>query len=318
MGLFGNKQPEGKTLLLLDVENGSVGSALVHLQPDQPLKLFGERRANLRVLPTRDSQSLLREIQHGIHTAASHIAELAASLRQHDTTNQAGSISRAAIYLGAPWSQPDLAQGTPSFVGRMRDIVRRELELLGPMQHSFFTATGGVLGGASRALPNDDTYLLCIVGGEVTELLLVHNNNASGYATLPLGTHTLVRTMRAHGFSDAEAHSAMRLPPDHAEPMLAAQKQFAHEFEATVGTLLHHSPIKRVWVVSRGELGEWFAKALSNSANVAGLFPQGGEVRVLRASHVAPHLTAHAHEPDLLLGLHALHAEAVPTGRQVL
>jgi len=309
--LFGPKKPEGKTLLLLDIENGSVGSALVHLEPNKPLRMFGEKRAHLRVLPTRDSQSLLREIQHGVHTLASHVAELAASLRQHDNTTHVGSISRAAIYLGAPWGQPDLQAGAPNFVGRMRDIVSHELGRVGGMPHSFFTTTGGVLGGARRVLPNDDTYLLCIVGGEVTELLLVHNNASSGYATLPLGTHTLVRTMRAHGFSDAEAHSAMRLSPDHAEPMLAAQKHFAQEFEVAVGGLLEHAPVRRIWVVSRGELGEWFAKALSGSANIASLFPHGGEVRVLRAAHVAPHLTAHAHEPDLLLGLHALHAEVL-------
>ncbi len=311
MGLFGQKKPEGKTLLLLDIENGSVGSALVHLEPDQPLKLFGEKRAHLRVLPTRDSQSLLTEIRTGVRQVAEHVAHLAASLRQHNTTEHIGGISRAAIYLGAPWGQPDLASGNPNFVGRMRDIVSHELNSLGNMPYSFFTATGGVLGGASRVLPNDDTYLLCIVGSEVTELLLVHNNSSSGYATLPLGTHTLVRTMRAHGFSDAEAHSAMRLSPDHTEPMLAAQKHFAHEFEATVAPLLQHAPVRRVWVVSRGELGEWFAKALSNSANIASLFPQGGEVRVLRAAHIAPYMTVHAHEPDLLLGLHALHAEVL-------
>lgn len=311
MGLFGPKKPEGKTLLLLDIENGSVGSALVHLEPDKPLRMFGERRAHLRVLPTRDSHSLLNEICTGVHTIAQQMAELTAGLRQHNSTSQVGNISRAAVYLGAPWGQPDLAAGTPAFVGRMRDIVSRELDSLGDMPHSFFTTTGGVLGGASRALPHDETYLLCIVGSEVTELLLVHNNNASGYATLPLGTHTLVRTMRAHGFSDAEAHSAMRLSPDHAEPMLAAQKHFAQEFEVAVGGLLRHAPVRRVWVVSRGELGEWFAKALSGSATVASLFPQGGEVRVLRAAHVAPHLTAHAHEPDLMLGLHALHAEVL-------
>ncbi|HEY6019216.1 MAG TPA: hypothetical protein VIY48_04735, partial [Candidatus Paceibacterota bacterium] len=243
---------------------------------------------------------------------AEQIAEMAARLRQHDSAAPMGSISRAAIYLGAPWGQPDLVAGSPSFVDTMRDTVRHELNVLGDIEHSFFTNTGGVLGGVSRALPHDDTYLLCVVGGEVTELLLVHNHSASGYATLPLGTHTLVRTMRAHGFTDVETHSAMRLPMSNdIEPMLAAQRHFAKEFEAAVSPLLHNTNIKRVWVVSRGELGEWFAKALSNSAEIAGLFPQGGEVRVLRASHIAPHMSAHAHEPDLLLGLHALHAEVV-------
>lgn len=309
--LFGSKKPEGKTLLLLDVENGSVGSALVYLESGERPKLFGEMRRNLRILPTRDSRSLLEEIRRGAHEAVTHAATIAARLRQHGAAH-IGTPSRAAVYLGAPWGRPDLASGTPAFVGQMRDAIHDELHATGSVPPDFFTATGGVLGGVERALPYDDTYLLCIVGGEVTELLLVHKHAASGYATLPLGTHTLVRTMRAHGFSDAEAHSAMRLPTTaHQEPIRAAQTHFAEEFEAAVGPLLRFAPVRRMWVVSRGELGEWFARALSGSAGVANLFPQGGEVRVLRAAHITPHIAAHAHEPDLLLGLHALHAEVL-------
>jgi len=311
--LFGKKQPEGKTILLLDVENGSVASALVRVQEGERPKLFGEMRHSLRVLPTRDSHSLMQEIKQGLHHVALHAADVAARLRQHEATESLGTLSRAAVYLGAPWGRPDLANESPAFVGAMRDLVADELGSLGGMSHSFFTATGGVLGGTKRALPHDDTYLLCIVGGEVTELLLVHNNIASGYATLPLGTHTLVRTLRAHGFTDAEAHSATRLggTTHTAEPLRAAQEQFADEFEVAVSQLVKHMAVRRVWVVSRGELGEWFARALSNSSDIASLFPQGGEVRVLRAAHVTPHIAAHANVPDLLLGLQALHTEVL-------
>src|SRR4051812_18412130 len=114
--LFGKKQPEEKTVLILDVENGSVGSALVRLVENQPPKLFGETRIELPVLHTRDSASLMREVSRGLNHALVHAAEVAGRLRntpmgqarvQEDLQNM-GQISHSAVFLSAPWGSPNL------------------------------------------------------------------------------------------------------------------------------------------------------------------------------------------------------------------
>ncbi|KKU53746.1 MAG: hypothetical protein UX77_C0038G0001, partial [Parcubacteria group bacterium GW2011_GWA1_47_11] len=44
--LFGGKKDAERTVLILDVESGSVGSALVQLMPDKQPKLSGEMRSH--------------------------------------------------------------------------------------------------------------------------------------------------------------------------------------------------------------------------------------------------------------------------------
>ena len=62
MLFVGKKSPE-KTVLILDVESGSVGSALVRLVPKKQPKLFGETRAYAPLSMSRSGSALYTNIK---------------------------------------------------------------------------------------------------------------------------------------------------------------------------------------------------------------------------------------------------------------
>ena len=310
MGLFGQQKPEGKTVLLLDVENGSVGAALVRLEPGQQPRLIGEHREYMRAPATRDSSSLMQSIGTTARTVLGKVGEVASRLRGSSSlqARDAGVISEAKIFLSAPWGLPNLAD-KPVFVPSMEQLVRESLVgPLGGTPVSLHTAAGGMFGGARQVIPHGESYLLALVGSEISELLLVADGAPAVYATTPLGRHTVVRTLRTHaGMSDHEAHSMFALTrgPAH-EAATEASRHFAEGFADAAGDMLSRTPASKVFVVAHGKSGEWFARALSESQAVSELFPRGGVVRALGTRHVSPLLTAHSHNPDLVLGLEAL------------
>ncbi|MES2202948.1 MAG: hypothetical protein V4474_01320 [Patescibacteria group bacterium] len=307
--LFGQKKPEGKTVLLLDVDNGSVGAALVRLEVDKAPRLFGETREYMRAPATRDTQSLMQAIGTSARTVLGKAAEVAGRLRNSSSlqARDAGVISEAKIFLSAPWGLPDLA-GEPVFVPPMEQLLRESLA--GPLAGTpvtLHTAAGGMLGGARQVLPYEESYLLCLIGSEVSELLLVSGGLPSAYATAPFGRHTVVRTLRTHGgLTDEEAHSLFALRGAPHEAAAEASRHFAEGFADAAGDILTGTPAAKVFVLAHGNSGEWFARALSASPAMSELFPRGGVVRALGARHVSPFLTAHSQEPDLMLGLEAL------------
>ncbi len=331
--LFGKKKPDGKTLLLLDIEQGSVGSALLRVSPGEPLKLFGETRVSLRVLPTRDAITLLRETRGAIREALAHAAQVGSRLRNVPAQAQAagvlrdiGEISHAAVFLGAPWGVPNLESGIPAFIASMSEAVESALEeSLGSLPHTFYTATGGIMAGASRVLSFGrshtgeayDTYLLALVGGELSELVLFSKGAAAGYASAPVGRHTLVRTLRAHGLSDEETRSVTHLDINGpvTEALVLAARHFAVQLADAAAPLLARVGARRVWVLAQGaaadNASEWFARALTASGDFNALFPQGGELRALKAAYVTPYIAAHEEFPDLRLSLQALYGDGL-------
>src|SRR6185436_4770259 len=94
---------------------------------------------------------------------------------------------------------------------------------------SYHTHPSAALHGARVLLPYEDTYLLCMPTGEVTEFLSVEQGSVRSYGTLPLGRHTLLRTLQAHGgLTLPEARSTLRLSAAHLdEPLRAAQRLLA-------------------------------------------------------------------------------------------
>jgi hypothetical protein len=307
--LFGRTKPEEKTVLILDVENGSVGSALVRLQGGESPKLFGETRFDLPVLHTRDSASLMREVDVGLRHALVHAAEVAARVRNHASTEDAGMISNAAVFMSAPWGSPNLAAGQPDFASSMAALVATRIdESLGRVPQSLYTTAGAAHYSVRHILPYDERYLLCVISGEISELVLVVDGEVVGYATMPLGRHLGVRTLRSHGgLSDHEARSAMRLNASHlAEPMSAAANHYAEQLAETAADLLKLGRVEHVYIVAHDGAGDWFGKALAQSEVMTQLFPRGGTVRALRPEHIQPHIAAHAERPDLMLMLQAL------------
>src|SRR5882724_6071386 len=98
--LFGHKKPGGKTVLLLDVENGSVGAALVRLDIDKAPRLFGETREFMRAPATRDTTSLMQAIGISARTVLGKVAEVAGRLRTSSSlqAREAGVITEAKIF----------------------------------------------------------------------------------------------------------------------------------------------------------------------------------------------------------------------------
>ncbi len=321
--LFGTKKPDARTLLLLDVEQGSVGSALVRLSPGEAPKLFGETRVPLRILPTRDAVTLLRETREALRKALAYVVEVGSRLRNAPSRSRPssilhdiGEISHTAVFLGAPWGAPDFEGEMPAFVASIREMVGGSIEeSLGPLSHNFYTAAGGILSGSSRVLPHD-TYLLCMVGGELSELMLLRDGVAAGYASAPVGRHALVRTLRAHGLSDEESHSVLQLDSGglFAEPLSLAARHWAGHIADAASPLLARAGTNRIWVLAHGgskDASDWFARALSVNDDFNKLFPSGGELRALRSSYITPHIAAHALAPDLRLSLEALYSDGL-------
>ena len=303
-----------KTVLILDVENGSAGSALVQLAPDKQPKLFGEVRSHAP-LGSRVTGALLSStIKKAASDAIRHAGEVAARIRLHPKTAPLGTVGSVAVFSAPPWGKPNLGQGAPDFMPEMQQYLRGELDaVFDDVPFSFYTSAGATAFGV-RSLFAPEPCLVCTITGEVSELMRMDGQGVRAHATFPSGLHALLRTLRTHGgLSEAEARSAARLPFDSKhirEPFAAVALEFAGHFKNTVKELLSPGDLLRVRVVGAEPAGEWFARALAANESLAELFPDGGEVRALRSHHLTEHLGAHAEVPDLLLMLDALFVDS--------
>ena len=99
--LFGSSKKAARTVLLLDIENGSVAAAMAHLVPGKPPHLLTEVRLALPAHIPPHSVKLLRETQKLITEALTHIGTVAARLRTHEATDL-GHIHEASIFIAPP------------------------------------------------------------------------------------------------------------------------------------------------------------------------------------------------------------------------
>ncbi len=313
MGFFGKKKKEEeKTVLLLHVENGSVGAGLVRLGAGQP-KLFGQKRATTPVAMSLSGKALAQEVERALADTLRHVGEVAARVRLHAPTAPMGAVDRAAVFLAAPWGRPNLSTGKPDFLDSMEHSVRGKVaQSFGDLPVSLYTAAGSAAFG-TRALITEDPCLVCIITGEVSELLRMDQVGVVAHATFPSGSHALLRTLQTHGgLSPEEARSASRLPFATArmrEPFSAASTEFGRQFKEAALDVMRPGEVARIVVVAEEPVGEWFARALESVNELGELFPDGGEVRAVRPSHATAHIAAHAEVPDLPLMLAALFAD---------
>jgi plasmid stability protein len=224
-------------------------------------------------------------------------------------------VDAIAVFLAAPWGTPNLADGQPTYIPEMSTYLRRELK-------NFFNETpvslhtnAGVAAFGTQTLFAPKPCLVCSVTGEVSELMRMDGMGVQAHATIPSGTHSLLRTLRAHGnMTEEEARSMLRLPleTDHParEAARAAALEFSTHFKDAAKDLLSPGDVLRVRVLGHEPVGEWFARALASNASIAELFPDGGEVRAMHSAHLTPHIEAHAEVPDLLLLLEALFVDS--------
>src|SRR3989338_3376375 len=217
---LGKKKEEGRTVLLLDIESGSVGAALVRIAPQERPRMFGERRVHLPAGAVRPAEGLARGVEGAITNVLQTIAEVAGRLRNASANHgrqkelfDMGQVQQASIVLSAPWGRPNLASGRPDFLDGMTGFASGAVEnTFGAVPVSLHTSAAAAAYGA-RSVFGTEPALLCVVGGEITELLVLDERGVAAHATVPHGSHGLLRTLRAHGgYSEAEARSAARLP----------------------------------------------------------------------------------------------------------
>ena len=310
--LFWGKKSPDKTVLLLDVESGSVGSALVRLSATEQPKLFGEIRVAVPLGASRSGESLAKAVEAAAREAVRNASEVAARIRTHNKkVAPQGVVERAVLFLSAPWGTPNLAEGRPVFLPSMTDVLATEVaRSFGHLPSSLYTAAGAAAFGA-RTTMGEEPCLVCMVTGELTELMRMDKSGVAAHATIPTGSNNLLRTLKSHGtISEHEARSAARLPFETAhvrEPFKAAASHFAEHFKDAAKEMLAPGDISHVRVVASEPASNWFARALAQDTSLAELFlPRGGEVRALQVRHLSPHIAAHAESPDSMLMLGAL------------
>ncbi|HVV39201.1 MAG TPA: hypothetical protein VHD31_02645 [Candidatus Paceibacterota bacterium] len=321
MALFGKKAKDnGHTIAILDVENGSVAAALARLTPNDPPKLFAETRIRMPILNSLDTRLMTREIEKATREALGHISRVAARIRLHDGLSSNGEVERSAAFFSPPWAAMHLEGGTADYAPHMSELVQNLLqETFGDKRstlHPFGTAAAH---SAVLLYPHLGSTMLCIVSGEVTELLVIENNRVVGRATVPVGFYSLLRTLTMHaGISAAEARSLLSLASgEHTtfiEPLVAAQSHFANAFAEAAAELLERSRVENVLVIAPHPVEEWFARALAEDSALIELFPPNSTVRAIRAQHAMPYIAAHALKPDLPLMLEALFVDAKFSG----
>jgi len=316
--LFGRKKNTSeKTVLILDVENGSVGACLARLSPGSAPKVFGETRRAIPLQTTRDTDAIAGAILQASEKVLAHVAEVAARVRSHDSLASAGEVSQVVIFLSPPWgalSIVDRALEPHPFVGRIKKTAEAFFGSVSVRTEPFSLMAAYT---APIMFPSDEHYLVSVISGEVTELVLLENVGShlkiTGHASMPFGRHYPLRTLLSHGqISEAEARSALNLhgrgtaPRGVTEALHTAGREVAREFSSLATELLAHAPAKKVVVVAEEPVGEWFARSFAESPTVAKLFPDAGEVRAVRARHALPFMSVHARRPDLPLLLEVL------------
>lgn len=317
-GLFSKQAPLNKTVLLVDVENGSIGCALVHLpaRAGELPRLFSETRIALPMMRTLDLERLLADTDTVLREALTQTSVTAARMRTHPKLSSVGMVSSATVFVAAPWTVA-LVQGDElgwEVEPTLRTLVQHAIaDIFKDIPVSFYATSAAVAHATDHLFETAPHLLLCTVTGEVTEMSVLENGRLAGRATIPLGKHFFLRTLAAHaGLSYPEAHSALRLartsrietPAE--EALHAAGSQFASMFTSAARQLHTNNSPHGILVVAAEPLGGWVAQMLSNQEALSSAFAQGTTVQALHTHHVTPYLAAHATQPDIIFMIESL------------
>lgn len=169
---------------------------------------------------------------------------------------------------------------------------------------------------AGSLVPDAPDYILCEVGGETTELVLVLEHIPSAQATFGLGSNIFSRTLEAHaGLKGAEIPSAMRLAKEKRSPVRerlsntlgAAQKEYGKSFAGAFRELTAAGgSVPMVYILSEEPMGHWIEQAIVGS-NAGAPAPQ---TRIVDAAMLGSYVSHAAEGPDMALALFALFADA--------
>ena len=326
--LFGKKKSNEKTILVIDIENGSVGAALARLSSSEAPKLFSEKRVHLPALRTRDSGTLALQVDKALKDVLLEMAGVAARVRTHPTAYELGDVSRVIFFLHAPWVALDVAEpgkvvldAPEDFLSTLRGRTEEVFDAVPVSFQAYGSRVPAVVGG----LFNDHAdILLLTMTGEVTELSKSQGGVIVGHATVPVGTHTFLRTLGSHaGMTEPEARSALSLMrhkdalshTSWGEAFQTAGGHFMQESSDVLGQLLRdHTSPQGIYIVAPAPLGEWFARTISDTDSLAGLFPEGSRARAVHPHHTKPFLGVHSQIPDTSLALEVISIDARMSG----
>jgi hypothetical protein len=289
---------------------------LARLSRSDAPKLFGEVRVSIPILNTRSADMLAGEIEKATLEALSSISETAARVRGHEHVASQGEIDRVAVFISPPWAAMHLSGGTAEYVEPIRRAAAGHIaSLLGGVPVTFHPFGTAAAHGTMLIFAPDESVVLCIMHGEVSELLNLTNHALAGRSTVPVGTHTLLRTLVSHGgVSSSEARSYLKLKNGerHAlyEPLVVAQRDMASLVADAVRDMRGESQPSGIIVLAPEPTGDLFARSLAEHDAMIDLFPHGGTVRALKAMHAMPYIAAHAQKPDMPLMLESLFIDA--------
>ena len=236
-----------------------------------------------------------------------HSAEVAARMRVHAPSQQFGNITKAIVFLAAPWGVPNLSKGASQYAPGIREYIKTSVQAaFGDIPVSFYTSADALVYG-SHALGKDRDTLTVALRGEIVELLLLNKAGAKAYGTVPQGARSVLRTLQSHGtLSEHEARSMMVLTK-HAddfyyEPLLAAGRHLSDTFAEAAEQLLSAGDATSLVVVGEQPAGEWFAKHIADNPFISELFNQDATVEALLPFHIAGRVEqGNVQDPFILL-----------------
>jgi len=313
--LFRKSPPQGFTYLVVDIENGSVASALVHVA--QPTlgeratpKLFAEHRAQMPLLPRVTGHALLQELLSALETPLAHTTQAAAYIRKDPEQAYAGELQGAVVFLGAPWSASLVSDGTLRWEFE-KDVIRSLETQLGsripPHTIEFHPFARAAAYSLNYLVPKPTLLLSCT--GEIIELTASAKGRVMGRSTIPFGAHTFLRTLMSHGaLTEPEARSSLKLAlgdtHPYREPLNAALESFAHAFVTGATPLVHGSSIDTVLILAPQHLSTILATGLQYAGS--SVFPQGGVAHIIEAGHLGEHVITHEDTYDVALMLESM------------
>src|SRR5581483_8281006 len=118
-----------------------------------------------------------------------HTGSAAAQLRAHEYTQGFGTISDVAVFLHAHWTT--LVPGKRGLTwSHEPDMVSQLYRSTGIISNDVPVIVLPFAQAAAHAGMPEGEALVCMITGEMLELLLIKNGKVRGRATIPLGHHT--------------------------------------------------------------------------------------------------------------------------------
>lgn len=279
------------TVLVLDIESGSVASALVHVPADGAPKISAYHRKELPLLASRTGSDIAASLEKTLLHALSYMSMVAARMRGHAAAQKFGTVTGAAVFFAAPWGTPNLSTGKASYIPGMRAFTKEQVQAaFGDIPVSFYTSADAIAYGSRMIGKHQDT-LVAMLRGELIELLLLNEHGPQAYSTTPVGSRSILRTLKTHGaLSEHEARSMLALARHKEdlryEPLLAAAHHLGDTFAEAAALLLPAGTPTGIVVVGEHPLGEWFAKNIAANARVADIFDEDATVEAIRPYHL--------------------------------